>query len=120
LRKFVNIYIILFLIDGIVSLVDVMTRQLLGIQPLLSIVQGIIAFVVLIMSFPLYFFVGCMRGFPKRVVLPMVLFVTWVGLFFALPLPIFLGIQNTVLLGCSAHAWYRENHCELGRHRCRA
>jgi len=97
LRKFVNIYIILFLIDGIVSLVDAMTVPLLGIQPL-YIAQGIIAFVVLVMSFPLYFLLGCMRGFPKRVVLPMVLFVTWAGLFFALPLPIFLGIQNTVLL----------------------
>jgi hypothetical protein len=38
-----------------------------------------------------------MRGFPKRVVLPMVLFVTWVSLFAALPLPVFLGLQNTIL-----------------------
>ncbi|MFC1461683.1 hypothetical protein ACFLQR_04115 [Verrucomicrobiota bacterium] len=53
---------------------------------------------VLVMSFPLYFLIGCMRGFPKRVVLPMILFTSWVGLFFALPLPIFLGIRNTVLL----------------------
>ncbi len=97
MRKFVNIYIILFLVDGIVSLVNVMTGQLLGIQPL-SVVQGIIAFVVLVMSFPLYFLVGGMRGFPKRVVLPLIIFTIWRGLFFALPLPIFLGIQNMLLL----------------------
>ena len=97
MRKFVNIYIILFLVDSIVSLVDVMTGRLLGIQSL-SIVRGIIAFVVLLMSFPLYFLIGCTRGFPKRVVLPMIVFTVWGGLFFSLPLPIFLGIRNAEFL----------------------
>jgi hypothetical protein len=93
LRKFVNAYIILFVVDGLLSLVNSVEGQLLGIQ-LLSVAQAIIAFVVLMMSFALYFIVGCMRGFPKRVVLPLVVFAIWAGLFSALPLPVFIGIEK--------------------------
>lgn len=91
MRKFVNIYILLFLVDGFVTLLCALVEHL-------SIVQGIIAFVVLLMSFPLYFFVGCIRGFPKRVVLPLILFTIWAGLFFAFPIPVFLGVEKTMLL----------------------
>jgi len=97
LKKFVNIYILLFLLDGLVSLVNALTGRLWGIQPLFML-QGIIAFMVFALSFPLYILIGSMRAFPKRVVLPMVIFTVWGGLLFALPVPIFLGIGNTILL----------------------
>jgi hypothetical protein len=97
LKKFVNIYILLFLIDGLISLVNVLTSRMWGIQPLF-IPQGIIAMMVFALSFPLYIIMGSMRAFPKRVVLPMVLFTAWAGVFFALPMPIFLGVGNTILL----------------------
>lgn len=84
MRKIVNIYIMLFLVDGIVSLVNTMMGQLVGIQPL-SILQGIIASIVLVLSFVLYFIMGGTRGFPKRFLLPMILISIWAGLFFALP-----------------------------------
>ena len=53
---------------------------------------------VSIMSVPLYLLIGCFRGFPKRVVLPLILFTTWANLFCALPLPILLGLHNTMTL----------------------
>ena len=96
MKKFVNIYIMLFLIDGLISLVNTLTARIWGIQPLF-IMQGIIAMMVFFLSMPLYILVGSMRAFPKRVVLPMVLFTAWAGLFFALPVPIFLGVGNTML-----------------------
>jgi hypothetical protein len=97
LKKFVNIYIMLFLIDGLISLVNVLTARIWGIQPLF-IPLGIIAMMVFALSMPLYILIGSVRAFPKRVVLPMVLFIAWAGVFFALPVPIFLGVGSTMLL----------------------
>ena len=96
MRRFVNLYLILFLVDGLLSLVHSMGGRLWGIQPL-SVVQALAAFVVLLTSFVLYFLMGCMRGFPKKVVLPLVVFTVWVGFFAALPLPIFLGMKNMMV-----------------------
>jgi len=97
LKKFVNIYILLFLLDGLVSLVNALTGRLWGIQPLFML-QGTIAFMVVVLSIPIYILIGSMRAFPKRVVLPMVIFTIWGGLLFALPVPVYLGIGNTILL----------------------
>jgi hypothetical protein len=97
LKKFVNIYIILFLLDGLVSLINTLTGRLWGIQPLFML-QGTIALMVVVLSIPVYILIGSMRAFPKRVVLPMVIFTIWGGLFFALPMPIYLGIGNTILI----------------------
>ena len=96
MRRFVNLYLILFLVDGLLSLVHSVGGRLWGIQPL-SVVQALAAFVVLLTSFVLYFLMGCMRGFPKKVVLPLVVFTVWVGFFAALPLPIFLGMKNMMV-----------------------
>jgi len=96
LRKFVNLYLILFLVDGLLSLVNSVGGRLGGIQPL-SVVQAFAAFVVLLTSFVLYFLMGCMRGFPKRVVLPLIVFTVWASFFAALPLPFFLGMENTMV-----------------------
>ncbi len=97
LKKFVNIYIILFLVDGLVSLSNALTGHFWGIQPLFML-QGTIALMVVVLSIPLYILIGSMRAFPKRVVLPMIVFTIWGGLCFALPVPIFLGVGNTILL----------------------
>ncbi len=94
MKRLANIYIILFLLDGIISLVDMVTARCFGIHPLFAI-RGVVAFFPFVLAFPLYCIIGCTRGFPWRVLFPMILFIIWVGLFFALPLPFFLGIQNT-------------------------
>ena len=97
MRKFVNFYLILFLVDGLLSLVNSLGGRLGGIQPL-SVVQALAAFVVLLTSFVLYFLMGCMRGFPKRIVLPLIVLTVWVGFFAALPLPIFMGMKNMMVV----------------------
>ena len=78
MRKFVNTYIYLFLLDGLVSLAAALFGRVIESQTL-TIIQACIAFVVFAMSFPLYFLIGCVRGLPKRVILPMVLFTAWVS-----------------------------------------
>ncbi len=95
--KFVNIYIVFFLVSGILPLVEVMLYQLFWIQRLPAI-SWTVALLPLILSFPIYLILGCMRNFPKRVVLPMALFMAWKHLFYALPVPFFLGFSNTNIL----------------------
>lgn len=97
MKHFLNIYMVLFLIDGTISLSGTVTRHLFGVQ-LSYFPQQLIAFVVVLMSLPMYIMTGCVRGLPKGVVLPMVLFTVWVSVFKALPLPIYLGLQNTITL----------------------
>jgi hypothetical protein len=97
LRKFINFYIVLFLIDSLVSLVNALTGWLLNVQPLF-IVQTIVGLLVLFLSVPLYFFIGCLRSFQKRVVALLVVFSFWGGLFVGLPLPIFCGVEKTFFL----------------------
>ncbi|MGV7224753.1 MAG: hypothetical protein ACQ9MH_24945 [Nitrospinales bacterium] len=94
--RFVNLYLVLFLVDGVISLTDVIVARFLGGNSLF-ILRGIVAFLPFIFSFPLYFMLGSIAGFPKRIILPMIIFQVWCGLFFALPIPIFLGIQDTKL-----------------------
>ena len=97
MKHFLNIYMVLFLIDGTISLSGAVTRHLFGVQ-LFYFLQQLIAFVVVLMSLPMYIMMGCVRGLPKRIVLPMVLFTVWVSVFKALPLPIYLGLDNTITL----------------------
>ncbi len=97
MRRFVNLYIVLFLIDAGVSLLDAAIYYFGGVRPL-SPIQGLIAFAVVLFSIPLYVMVSCMKGFPKRVVLPLVLLTLWMGLLGGLPIPIFLGIHKTMLV----------------------
>lgn len=96
MKKFVNLYILLFILDGLFSLTNALTAHVWGVQPL-YLLQNIVAFSVLVLSCPLYLLICSMRHFPKRVILPMIIFIVWAGLFFALPLPIFLGVGDTML-----------------------
>jgi hypothetical protein len=102
LREFVNIYIVLFLVGGIISLLCVLTARLTGFWPL-YIIHGMMTLVLLVTSFPLYVMTGCVYGFPRRAVLPMILFMAWSGLFLALPLPVYLGFRDTGLLMSIVH-----------------
>ena len=90
MRKFANLYVVLFLIDGVLSLVNSV-----GVR--LPVVQPLVALMVLVISLVLYVLMCCMRGFPKRAVLPLIICAVWADLFAALPLPIFLGMKNTLI-----------------------
>lgn len=95
--RFANLYLVLFLLDSGVSLLDDVASQVLGMGTLHTL-RGLFAFLPFVFSFPLYVLAGSMRGFPKHVILPMTIFQIWCGVFLALPLPIYLGMQNTNLL----------------------
>lgn len=97
MKKFVNFYILLFLFDSVVSLVSTLTGHLWWMKPVF-VLQGMVALAVIVLSVPLYILICSMGNFPKRVVLPMILFAAWAGLFFALPMPIYLGVGNTIRL----------------------
>lgn len=97
MRKFTNLYILLFLVDSVISMVNALTGWLFGVHPLF-VVQIIVGLVVLLMSFLLYFLVGCIKGARKRVVIPFMVFSIWGGLFAGLPLPIFFGFKRTVFM----------------------
>jgi hypothetical protein len=97
MKKLVNLYIVLFMLDGIFSLLDVVVERLTGVQAF-GAMRGLMGIGPFMLAFPLYCIMGCMGGFPKRTVLPMVLFVAWSTLFFGLPLPIYLGTKTTELL----------------------
>ncbi|MBN2686099.1 MAG: hypothetical protein JXR40_12520, partial [Pontiellaceae bacterium] len=89
MRKLVNLYLVLFLLDGIISLVDVLAGHFL------HALRGFVAFFPFILAFPLYCIIGCMRGFPKRALLPPIIFTAWTSILFGLPLPFFLGMDST-------------------------
>ena len=95
--RFVNLYLVLFLLDGIISLMDDLAAQVFGVSSFHTL-RGFTAFLPFALSFPLYCLLGSMTGFPKRTILPMIILQIWCGLFLALPLPIYLGLQYTNLL----------------------
>ena len=95
--RFANLFILLFFFDSVISLTDDVVIQVFGASTLHTL-RSFFAFLPFALSFPLYFLTGTVTGFPKRILLPMALFQIWCGLFLALPLPIYLGMQHTNLL----------------------
>jgi hypothetical protein len=95
--RFVNLYLLLFLLDSIASLADDVAALAFNITTLHPL-RGVVALLPFIFSFPLYFLAGSTRGFPKKIILPMAMFQIWCGVFLALPVPIYLGMQHTNLI----------------------
>lgn len=76
MRKFVNLFLILFLTDGAVSLIDEVLRAFFHLG-LLALPRNFLAFVTLLISFALYVALGIDRRLPKRVLLLPLLFAFW-------------------------------------------
>jgi hypothetical protein len=76
MRIFANLFLILFLADGGVSLVDELV-SLLAPVTLLSGVRNCLTDTVMIAAVPLYFCLGIDRRLPKRLFLPLIIFVVW-------------------------------------------
>ncbi len=74
MRAFANLFLILFLADGGFSLVDELVPLLTPLAPF-SALRALLAGTVIVMSVPLYFCLGIDRRLPKRVFLPLILFV---------------------------------------------
>ena len=76
MRIYANLFLILFVADGGFSLVDELVSLLTPLMPF-SDLRNLLAITVIVMSVPIYLSLGIDRRLPKRVFLPLILFVLW-------------------------------------------
>jgi hypothetical protein len=77
MRRFANFYIILFLIDAGLSLIDELFVASSSPLPLFSSVRYLVAYVVITLSLLFFACLGIDRRLPKRVFLPLTLYISW-------------------------------------------
>jgi len=77
MRRFANFYIIIFLFDAGLSLVDEVLAVYGTSYPLFSNGRLLVAFAVIALSMVVYACLGIDRRLPKRVFVPMILYITW-------------------------------------------
>ena len=80
MRRFANIYIILFLIDAALSLIDEHLQAAASPLAFLTETRFLVAYVVITLSMIFYACLGIDRRLPKRVFLPLTLFASWSAL----------------------------------------
>ena len=80
MRRFANIYIVLFLIDAGLSLIDELLQASSFSLAFLTEIRFFFASVVITLSMILYACLGIDRRLPKRVFLPLTLFASWSAL----------------------------------------
>jgi len=80
MRRFANIYIVLFLIDAGLSLIDELLQVASSPMPVLTEIRFFVAYVVITLSMIFYACLGIDRRLPKRVFLPLTLFASWSAL----------------------------------------
>lgn len=98
MRSFANFYLVLFLIDAGLSLIDEILSAFAAFLPGLSAVRNLVAFMVIVLSLAVYLLLGIDRRLPKRVFLPLTVYSFWCSV--ALwPL---LGIFSRESLGLAA------------------
>jgi hypothetical protein len=76
MRVFANLFLVLFIADGGVSLLDELV-SLLSPVAFLSGARNVLAEYVIVMAVLVYFCLGIDRRLPKRVFLPLILFLFW-------------------------------------------
>ena len=83
MRSFANLFLLLFLADGSLSLLDELASILFPVVPL-SEFRNLVANAVILLAIPLYLSLGIDQRLPKRLLLPLILFVigsplsTWI------------------------------------------
>ncbi|NOR49517.1 MAG: hypothetical protein GQ530_00605, partial [Desulfuromonadales bacterium] len=77
MRRFANFFIILFLIDAGLSLIDELLVASASPWPLFSSVRYFVAYVIIALSMLLFACLGIDRRLPKRVFLPLTLYASW-------------------------------------------
>ncbi len=80
MRRFANVYIVLFLIDAALSLTDELLQVASSPMPALTEIRFFVAYAVITLSIILYACLGIDRRLPKRVFLPLTLFASWSAL----------------------------------------
>jgi hypothetical protein len=76
MRLFINLFLILFAADGLISVVDELLVLFAGASNL-SGVRNLFANAVILLSLPVYLSLGVDRRLPKRVLLPLIAFIVW-------------------------------------------
>lgn len=99
MRLFANLFLILFLADGGFSLIDELVPLLSPLAPFTDL-RFFLAGTVVVMAVPLYFCLGIDRRLPKRVFLPLILFV----LFCPLATWFFPSLARVRIFGLAASA----------------
>lgn len=77
MRRLANFYIVLFLIDAGLSLIDELLVASSSPLPLFSSVRYTVAYVVIALSMLFFACLGIDRRLPKRVFLPLTLYISW-------------------------------------------
>jgi hypothetical protein len=77
MRRFANFYIVLFLIDAGLSLIDELLVAFSSPLPLFSSMRYFVAYVVIALSMLFFVCLGVDRRLPKRVFLPLTLYISW-------------------------------------------
>ena len=80
MRRFANIYIVLFLIEAGISLIDELLQASSSPLAFLTEIRFFVTSVVITLSIVLYACLGIDRRLPKRVFLPLTLFASWSAL----------------------------------------
>lgn len=76
MRTFANLFLVLFLADGSLSILDEIVT-LIWPTPDLTMLRAMLANAVLYLAFPLYLCLGLDRRLPKKLFLPLILFLFW-------------------------------------------
>lgn len=96
---FANLFLTLFLFDGIVSLLDELIILLFSTS-LLTLLRQPLALLVAVLVIPLFIGLAINQRLPKRIFLPQIAFIIWS--FTSLwPLPAIIGYQPTALLAAA-------------------
>ena len=77
MRRFANYYIVLFLLDAGLSIVDELLNYYNSPLPIITVMRLPVALAVIFLSMALYACLGIDRRLPKRVFLPMTLYAFW-------------------------------------------
>ena len=77
MRRFANLYIVLFLLDAGLSLLDEILTYYDANLPIITVMRLPVALLVIFLSMAIYACLGVDRRLPKRVLLPMTLYAFW-------------------------------------------
>ena len=80
MRRFANLYIMLFFIDAGLSLADELLKFFASSLPLFSGLRYSVAYIVITLSMVLFACLGIDRRLPKRLLLPLILYISWSAL----------------------------------------
>ena len=80
MHRFANIYIVLFLIDASLSLIDELLLASSVSLPIFSGLRYFVAYLVITLSMVIFSCLGIDRRLPKRVFLPLTLYISWSAL----------------------------------------